>query len=549
MNEFPPPAPGTGEPSDELGNRLRSMIERTAPAVTADEAQFTTAVVTPLRSGGPGTSQVWKVAAVGLGALAMAGSATSYAVGHTAGKRDADKRVAVVPGANIPSQAGSAKKSAPAVDDIAVAPGAPVPGGFGGSPGTIVADTRYGGLASPEDMYGPTPVKLFDRTVGTVTMHVYTQPMNYGYAVAVGTNVEGYAPGSDTSVAVPVPIDGPLSGGGWFPPVQCRATANVTAYIATAQFTGQAQGQEYPTPSVPLLGYGNPIGHPKLEFVSVLPVQVPAGAKSVRLLKADKSVMDEMAPDHGWAFLVNTDPLAGFATTGGEWSGPYGSSSNVEVVFEDGHTAPAVMQGMPGSPQAAKECQPPPPPPPTITSDYTALTGADLDAVKDALADTFGAVSDRTTAPTHLENGDKFTKEWFAAIKERAVALGAGKIEIKMSSAGVNGDKAVAIFQLGGTLIESQWQVVELVKGKDGGWLVTTPSFCRIAGMAYACPADVYDPNKDQGPPPVDYGYDNYGDEGGYVTATTAAPAPSLSTVPVPRPAPTVAAPATTAKK
>jgi hypothetical protein len=559
MNDFPPPntppqpAPGTSGAagsSDELGNRLRSMVERTAPAVTADEAQFTTAVVTPLRAGGP--SAVWKVAAVGLGAVAMAGSALSYAVGHTAGKRDADKRVAVVPGANAPAAAGSAKKSAPAGEgDVAAAP-PPTMAVFPGAPVSArSAGAGFGsdGFVSPEDMFGPAPVKLFDRTVGAVTMHVYSQPINYGYAVAVGTNVEGYAPGSDTSVAVPVPIDEPYSGGGWYPPAQCRSTANVVAYIATSQFTGQAQGQEYPTPSVPVIGYGNPIGHPKVEFFTVIPVQVPAGAKTVRLLKADKTVMDEMAPDKGWAFLVNTDALAGFGST----EGPFGVVANVEVVLEDGSTAAGVMQGMPGSPQAAKECQPPPPPPPTITSDYTALTGKDLAAVTEALADTFGSVSDRATAPTHLENGDKFTKEWFAAIKERAVALNAGKIEIKMSSAGVKGDKAVAIFQLGGTAIESSWQVVELVKGKDG-WLVTTPSFCRIAGMAYACPTDLYDPTKDQGPPPVDYG-SGYGGGGEWgpvplpaSAVTTAAPPVRTSAIPAPPQAPTVA-PSTTAQK
>lgn len=223
--------------------------------------------------------------------------------------------------------------------------------------------------------------------------------------------------------------------------------------------------------------------------------------------------------------------------------------ANVEVVLEDGRTVAAVMNGMPGSPQAAKECQqqqqPPPPPPPTITSDYTALTGADLDAVKVALADTFGSISDRSTALTHLENGDKFTDEWLAAIKERAVALGAGKIEIKMSSAGVKGDKAVAIFQLGGSAVESSWQVVELVKGKDGSWLVTTPSFCRIAGMAYACPTDVYNPNTDQGPPPVDYGYGNDGIA--WAGVATTAVAPTLTTVVAPQPVPAVGAPVVTA--
>ncbi len=371
-------------------------------------------------------------------------------------------------------------------------------------------------MVSPEDMYGPAPVKLFDRTVGAVTMHVYSQPMNYGYQEQARPSVEA---------------------SGWFPPVQCLATANVTAYIATENFTGQAQGQEYGSPSVPLIGYGNPLGHPKVEFLTVVPVQVPAGAKTVRLLKADKTVMDEMTPDKGWAFLVNTDGLAGFNGT----DGPFGSVANVEVVLEDGRTVAGVMNGMPGSPQAAKECQPPPPPPPTITSDYTALTGADLDAVKVALVDTFGSISDRSTPLAHLENGDKFTDEWLAAIKERAVALGAGKIEINLSSAGVQGDKAVAIFQLGGSAIESSWQVVELVKDKDGSWLVTTPSFCRIAALAYPCSADVYNPNTDQGPPPVDYGYGNDGIA--WASVATTAVAPTLTTVVAPQPVPAVGAP------
>jgi hypothetical protein len=389
------------------------------------------------------------------------------------------------------------------------------PAGFGGGVSAAPAIAGDRGMMSPEDMYGPAPVKLFDRTVGTVTMHVYSQPMNYGYQDARPSVVEG----------------------GWFPPVQCLATANVTAYVATANFTGQAQGQEYPSLTVPAIGYGNPLGHPQVELLSVIPVQVPAGAKTVRLLKADKTVMDEMAPDKGWAFLINTDALAGFDSN----DGPFGSAANVEVVLEDGRTVAGVMNGMPGSPQANKECQPPPPPPPTITSDYSALAGADLDAVKVALADTFGSISDRSTALAHLENGDKFSDEWLAAIKERAVALGAGKIEIKLSSAGVKGDKAVAIFQLGGSAVESSWQVVELVKVKDGSWLVTTPSFCRIAALAYPCPADVYDPNSDQGPPPVDYGYGNVGIASGGV-ATTAL-APTLTTVVAPQPVPAVGAP------
>lgn len=520
MNEFPPPntppqpAPGA---SNELGSRLQSMVERTAPPVTAHEAEFTTGVIVPLRSEGPGSSTMWKVAAVGLGALAIASSAASYIVGQNAGRRSADKRIAVGPATNTPNQAASATTSVSASEATAnqrEAVAAPPATFSGGRAGGVASPALPVDSAWPADIYGPAPVKLFDRTVGTVTMHVYGQ-INGNSEVGPSTEP-----------------------GGWSPPIQCQSTANVTAYVATTNFTGWAQGQEYPSLSVPLVGYSLAIGHPKVELLSVIPVQVPPGAKNVRLLKADKTVLDEMAPDKGWAFLVNTDAQAGS-------DGPdalFVSIPTVEVVLEDGRTVTGVMNGMPGSPQAAKECQPPPPPPPTIKSDYTALAGADLDAVTVALADTFGSIADRATPLTHLENGDKFTKEWLAAIKERAVALGAGNIEIKMSSAGVKGDKAVAIFQLGGSAMESAWQVVELVKGKDGSWLVTTPSFCRIAGMAYPCPADAYDPSADNGPQPVDYGsgYSQDGIPWPGVPTTVGAPQPGAPTSPMTAPATTV---------
>jgi hypothetical protein len=447
----------------------------------------------------------WKVAAAGLGSLALAGSATGYAVGRSEGKKAADKRVAVVPGsANRPVAAGkvaSAEATSPAAPPtgpaIATTAAPPFPGG-GATYDSAFPVGPDGAPIKPEDVFGPAPEKLFDRTVGTTTMHVYRQKQQFYPDFPEGvTPPPGY----------------------WSPPAQCRAVANVTAYVATSQFTGQASAQEYTSVDVPLSGYpGQMVGHPKLpDFIGLVPVQVPSGVKTVRLLDpAGTKVLDEMTPDKGWVVLVNPDGLSGLP----RYDGPP-SASSVEVVYDDGRTAKAIYDGMPGSPQAAKECQPPPPPPPTIMPDYTALTGADLDAVKAAVVDVFETNPDRTLAQTRLQDRSKLSDEWFLELKKRAEGLGAGTITINLSSAGQKGDKGVAIFQLGGTAISQSWQVVEVVKDGSGGWLVTMPSFCRIAGLAHPCPTDAFDPRTDQGPPPVDYG-NGYG--GPYPVATSVAP-------------------------
>jgi hypothetical protein len=495
---FPPPSPSDG--SDHLSERLRSMVERTSPAVTADEAQFTT-VVTPLPRIGAGASPIWKVAAVGLGALAMAGSATSYAVGRSVGTRAAGKRIAVVPGNRTTSQAGAsgdlAAASARPSAAPAVAPYPYPPTTFVGVPAPGYDQT--GKVVAPEDMYGPAPEKLFDRTVGTTTMHVYRQTQMYGS---------------------PFP-EGQVPDGVWLPPAQCRATSQVTAYVATANFTGQASGQEYANLSTPLSGYGGQVvGHPKLEFIAVVPVQVPAGAKTVRLTAANDAVVDEMTPEHGWAVLVNPDGLSVVA-------GQLDSISSrldpiVEVEFDDGHKVKAVQDGMPGSPSASKECQPPPPPPPTLAAGYTELSGAGLDDVKTALTEAFAANDKtRTTVTNRVENYDKFPDGWFEKLAKAREYFNITNAGIDLSVAGAKGDKAVAVFSITGTPIEGNWQVVELVKA-DGKWQITSPSYCRIVGAANACPTEVYDPNTDTSPPPPV----NYGDgviyEGS--VATTAAP-------------------------
>jgi hypothetical protein len=457
----------------------------------------------------PRSSSRWKVAAAGLGALALAGSASGYAVGRTAGKKAADRRVAVVPGsANRPAAAGkvasaetTSTAAPPTGPAIATTAALPFPGGGATYDSTFPVGPD-GAPINPEDMYGPTPEKLFDRTVGTTTMHVYRQKQQFYPDFPEGQTPPGY----------------------WSPPAQCRAVGNVTAYVATSQFTGQASAQEYGAIDVALSGYpGQVVGHPKLpDFIGLVPVQVPAGVKSVRLLdSAGTKVLDEMTPDKGWVVLVNPDGLSFLPTNNG-----LRTDSPVEVVYDDGRTAKAIYDGMPGSPQAAKECQPPPPPPPTIMPDYTALTGADLDAVKAAVVDVFETNPDRTLAQTRLQDRSKLSDEWFLELKKRAESLGAGTITINLASAGQKGDKGVAIFQLGGTAIGQSWQVVEVVKDGSGGWLVTMPSFCRIAGMAHPCPTDAFDQRTDQGPPPVNYG----GFEGGpYPVATSVAAPPTTA--------------------
>jgi hypothetical protein len=505
------------------------MVERTSPAVTAEEAQFTT-VVTPLPRGGVTSSPIWRVAAVGLGALAVAGSATSYAVGRTAGKRAADKRVTVVPGNQTTSQKGSAD----AVATPAVAPASTRAGGgvaYPAPPTTMTAAVApgydpSGKQIAPEDMYGPAPEKLFDRTVGTTTMHVYRQTQVFGY-------------GYDESSVPP---------GVWFPPKQCRPTGQVIAYVATTNFTGQASGQEYSNPTVPIAGYGGQVvGHPKLEFIAVVTVQVPAGAKTVRLIGANDAVVDEMAPNQGWAVLVNPDGLSAVRGFDRPVDLDRGASA-IEVEFEDGRKVKAVQEGMPGSPSASKECQPPPPPPPTLMPDYTAITGAGLDDVKTALTEAFAANdTTRTTVTDRVQNYDKFPAGWFEKLAEARAFYNITNAGIDLSTAGMKGDKAVAVFSITGTPLENQWQVVELVKRSDGKWLLTSQSYCRIAGLANPCPTELYDPNNDQGPPPVDYGNGGGGYPEGPVFATTAAP---QRPIPVPQTvSPSTAPPTTTIVK
>jgi hypothetical protein len=518
---FPPPTPPSSGP-DDLSNRLRSMVDRTSPAVTADEAQFTT-VVTPLPRGGVTSSPIWRVAAVGLGALAVAGSATSYAVGRSAGKRAADKRVTVVPGnPTAPKAASSSEATVPVAVPVSTRGGVAYPA----PPATIAAAVApgydpSGKQIAPEDAYGPAPEKLFDRTVGTTTMHVYRQTQVFGY-------------GYDESSVPP---------GVWFPPKQCRPTGQITAYVATANFTGQTSGQEYSNPTVPIAGYGGQVvGHPKLEFIALVPVQVPAGAKTVRLIGANDAVVDEMVPNQGWAVLVNPDGLS--AVRGFDLPvGPDRGASAIEVEFEDGRKVKAVQDGMPGSPSAAKECQPPPPPPPTLLPDYTALTGAGLDDVKTALTEAFAANdTTRTTVTDRVQNHDKFPAGWFEKLAEARAFYNITNAGIDLSTAGSKGDRAVAVFSITGTPLENQWQVVELVKGSDGKWLLTSQSYCRIAGLANPCPTELYDPNTDQGLQPVDYGNGGGGYPEGPVFATTAAPQRSI---PVPQTAPASTVPPT----
>jgi hypothetical protein len=118
---------------------------------------------------------------------------------------------------------------------------------------------------------------------------------------------------------------------------------------------------------------------------------------------------------------------------------------------------------------------------------------------------------------------------------------------IDLSVAGTKGDKAVAVFSMTGTPLENSWTVVELIKGSDGKWIITSPSYCRIVGAVNACPTEVYDPSTDQGPPPVNYGVgEGEGYPDGPVFATTAAP---LRPVPVPQTVPATPPPTTTIVK
>jgi hypothetical protein len=498
MNQppFPPPSPDNG---DDLSRRLRSMVDGNAPAVTAQEAQYATAAVMPVRGSSIATSPVWKVAAASMGALALAGSALSYTAGRSAGKRAADKRVIAGNSsqpAGKPAAADSARPTnapkRPPNATPAIVPGAggeaksSAPYGPGGEPQT------------PEEMYGPAPVKAFDRTVGTTTLHVYRQTMADAYTP------ENY------------PADA------WIPPVACRNSAMVQVYAATSQFAGQVYANEYTSVDVPVMGYGGQaFGHPAIELVSVVPVQVPAGATNVRLIRDGKTI-DEMAPNNNWAVLVDLNAKPSFDPR-----------PEIEVVLSDGRTVKAVYDGDAGSPMTRPECQPPPPPAPTLMPDYKAITGADLDEVKAVLTDAFAANDPaRKAVSDRVQNNEKFPADWYGGLQAAVADFNINGTGIELSSAGSKDGKAVAIFSITGTPIANNWQVVELVKAKDGKWAMTTPSYCRIVGMAYACPTDVFDPANDQGPPEVNYGYGD--DIAGGVATTVAIGRP----VPVPQPAP-----------
>jgi len=145
---------------------------------------------------------------------------------------------------------------------------------------------------APEQLFGPPITPMFHRTSASgAVIRVNRQP------------VRPFEP----------PVPPPGVNPGFFPPASCLSAAGVQAHVSTENFVGTVFSSQQPNLVRPIAQNWTPIGHPSLELALAVLVQVPSGVTSVRLLH-NGAVVDEMAPEQGWAALAGTVPAEFFVS-------------------------------------------------------------------------------------------------------------------------------------------------------------------------------------------------------------------------------------------
>jgi hypothetical protein len=395
-----------------------------------------------------------------LAALAVGGSVGGYAIGRQSSQRIASQ-VQAAPSVPVSSaithgtEVVTPTTAASAASPIVVAAATTVAPSFssGSSKSASPSDAGYG-----NDGYGPTPQKLFVRTVRDgIVARVYHADF------PTGQGEPGY-----------VGFDGQP----WTQPAACQATSSVLAYISTTAVTAELYGSEFGNVDQSILAGSQIIGHPNIEGYSGLLVQAASDVTSVRLL-VDGTVVDEMTPIKGWAVLVGTISLTRPPT--------------VDVVSPKGTT-----RLKPNEPWSRPECQPPPPPPPPLPAEFAPASAADAAQLEAAFKDAFSTNSGRVGPPTKLERVGDFPADYWATVAEKAVSFTQGPVTATIDKAGVKGDHAVVVYKLENTSIG--WTYGEAIRTRDG-WVVSAATFCRIVATVFACPTDIFDQSKDQGTP------------------------------------------------